>query len=286
MKKIILCIGLLVAFYDGYAQSAPVRMTLSRRDKPITMRIDGISADIEGYDGNELIITPVADSAETPLAVKGLKQIPLVRQEATDKYPKMTDTERGLSLTIPMGYARKILVKVPQECLVYVVSMSYMKGIKVYINNVAAVQMGAIIPQIELNNVSSFLISSGGASVGLSSSDRITLRNIRYTDQPLIVNGQPDRRDYNVSSNSATIELSVPDSIKSNIICISENGNAFSDLGVTPEPTLSARALDFAGRNGMADKLPYLKEIILNGGGIQIRATASGYGNVILKKQK
>src|SRR6202012_1060762 len=99
--------------------------------------------------------------------------------------------------------------------------------------------------------------------------------------QPVIVNGKPVKRVYSVGTNSAKIDLAIPDSLNANINFFSNSGQVYSNLNFKAMPSspkdIKTYAHDF-------NVQPGLKTIALNNGGSNININLStNYGNIYLR---
>ena len=66
MKKIILILLFISGYSLGFAQTSSFRVKLYRADEPVYFRLEQTSADIEGYDGDEITVETVASAPAIP----------------------------------------------------------------------------------------------------------------------------------------------------------------------------------------------------------------------------
>jgi len=293
MKKIIFLSLFIYCISLGFAQTpAGYRITPTRSDKPIVFAIAQLSADIEGYDGNEVIIeNAVPTVKDLPQAANGLKQIPVPGQDKAAYFrPHIEDDSMAIRIFIAPNNAGPVHIKVPKNAVIRVTMMTYLKGIKLVVKDVNSVQVNAAVPLIELDGISDFSLSTGEGAAGKRVGDKVILSNIKWSDQPVTINGKARPRDYVVVSNSASIELAVPVNIKGDIHFSSRNGQVFSNLGISPviasqqDVTIFEQYLPVKIFEQYAPHETQLKTIPLNGGGININVLTN-YGNIYLKKQ-
>jgi hypothetical protein len=285
MKKFLFLIFISIGFKSVIAQNSPVLFKISEIDKPIVFQMNQVSADIEGYDGDQISIVTIAQKNERiKTDTNGLKQIAVPGQEikAGNINPTMTEDNHSIRIVIPPGDYKHLVIKVPKKGIIVVKMATFFNDGKLTVKNINSISIIAIVPSIEVSNVSDFRFSTGGDSPNRRFSDKIILSDINWTDEPIIINGVSQPREHMIGSNSASIELNLSDSIKSNIVFLSRNGQIFSNLGVNSNaPSLQDKA-SFENNFGKNENV---KSISLNGGGKRINIFTI-YGDIYLKKSK
>nr|WP_157536171.1 hypothetical protein [Mucilaginibacter sp. L294] len=277
MKNLFFCMAIICMHRVSFAQTKEFRINPS--DKLIILRLDQVSADVVGYDGNEVIIKAIS---KTDKDTTGLKQLPIYGRNAIDNIinPKVQQVNNALRITVPPGNFKHLLIKVPQQAVISVEMLAFLNENKLTVNHVNEIYIGAIVGDIEVNDVAFFSISSGGAIAGRRMSDKIVLSNIRWSDEPVYLNGQPRPRIYHVGAGSASITLLVPDTLKSDIFFTSRNGRVLSGLQTTPPDAATDKSIIASQFPTDAD----VRHISQNGGGIKV-SLSNDYGNIYLKKE-
>ena len=187
------------------------------------------------------------------------------------------EDEAVMQISIP-GRFRHLVIKVPRDAAIEVQMDSFLIDGRLFVKNVKSVGIYAFTPFIELSNVADFELSTGGAYPGMRASNKVTLSNIQWGNEPVMINGKPRPRRYSVATNSASVELSIPVAIKANINYFTSNGQVFSNLGAVAAISSDENSKSFEQYFAKRD---WLKTIPLNGGGININITT----NYINKKQ-
>lgn len=286
MKKIILLIVFTCHCIVGCAQSsAPFRVKLYREDEPVYFTLAQTSADIEGYDGDEITVEAVASTEPAPPAAAGLKQIILPgrpKEENLNISPRMQESNSAMRISIPPGNYRHLLIKVPRTALVFVQIQTDLNDGRIKVNNVNSIQINGIIQFIDINNISNFVVEVGEGWRGMRNNGRISVSNVRWTDDPVIVNGKPNHRTCIIKTVNNDVVLSATDNSKTNIIFSSMYAQTYSNLNTEVFSSSGDEADLFRQYNDAPLRLRVLK---LGGGGVNT-IISTNYGNVFIKKQQ
>lgn len=283
MKKIILITLFISAYIQGFAQTAPFRVKLYREDEPVYFRLEQTSADIEGYDGDEITIEAVASPPETPpAAAAGLKQIaiPGRAREDLDMKPRMQEDNSAMRISIPPGNYRHLLIKVPRTALVFVQILTSYIGGSIKANDVNSIQIEGTVQFVDVNNVSNFVVEVGENWRGMRTNGKVTVSNVRWTDAPVIVNGHPGHRTCIIQTVNSDVVLSVADNAKTNIVFSSMYSQAYANLNTDAVNSPDKDVAEFRRFNDPPLRLRTLK---LGGGGVNT-IISSTYGNIFIKK--
>lgn len=291
MKTLIF---LLLAFSINicFAQNTQMIIKPVVKGASVVLGVQTPNVYIEGYDGEDITIEMVPLTTDRiPVEATGLKPVkipdPDRQREKNILNTKIRQYKEQayMSIGIPLCNCERINIKVPKDPVVSVVSTYYGREGVLSIKNINnEVQVQGWMPTIELDNIRGFLIVTGGAEPGgRRASDKITLKNIHWSDELLISGSLKRKREYSVSANSASIDISIPDTLKGTILYKSRSGQVFSDLGVASTPASAEYMKRF---DDPFHKEPGFKTIPLNGGGKANLEVNTGTGNIYIRKQK
>lgn len=112
----------------------------------------------------------------------------------------------------------------------------------------------------------------------------IVITNVKWTKQPMFINGKYYSRYYEIGANHADIDLSVPDTVKANLVFCSILGQIYSGLDAG---AINASDTDIKAFKASFHLQQGIKTIRLNGGDSQFAITmVNNTGNIYLRKQK
>ncbi len=283
MKKTIFIVSFILANSLALAQTPLFKVKQYRADEPVTLTMSMVSANIEGYNGDEIIIETVPSSKVVPPEAAGLKQLPIPGRNKEDNLmrPRLQEDDYGMQIIIPQGNFSRLSIKVPQTILLFVKTNMNLNEDKIRINNINSIDIEGILGSVEIKNVTNFVVKGGGYHVGSRASGRVTLSDIKWTAAPVMVNGRATNRTYIASSTNSDIEISVPKDAKVNMVFCSDYGRVFSNLGVDPVPASwrdSSKFVEF-----FRYEQP-LKTLLPNGRGVNV-IIKSVFGNIYFKKE-
>lgn len=283
MKKIILITLLISGYSLSFAQTAPFRVKLYRQDEPVYFRLEQTSADIEGYDGDDITVEAVPSAETTPAAAAGLKQIaiPGRAKEDLDMKPRMQEDNSAMRISIPPGNYRHLLIKVPRTALVFVQILTNYIGGSIKVNDVNSIQIEGNVQFVDVNNVSNFVVEVGENWRGMRTNGKVTISNVRWTDAPVIVNGNPGHRTCIIQTVNSDVVLSVADDAKTNIVFSSMYSQTYSNINTDAVNSPDKDMSEFRRFNDPPLRLRTLK---LGGGGVNTIISTT-YGNIFIKKQ-
>lgn len=283
MKKIILIILFTCGYSVVFAQTAPFRVKLYHADEPVYFTLAQTSADIEGYDGDEITIEAVTSPEITPRAALGLKQIPIPdrHREDLNVSPRMQEQNSAMRINIPPGNYRHLLIKVPRTSLIFVQIQTNFTDGRIKVNDVNSIQIEGTVQFVDVNNVSNFVVEVGQNWRGMRTNGKVTISNIRWTNAPVVVNGRPGHRTCIVKTVSSDVVLSVSDDAKTNIIFSSMYSQTYSNLNTDAVNSPDKDVSEFKKYNETPLRLRTLK---LGGGGVNTNI-GSIYGNIFIEKQ-
>jgi hypothetical protein len=288
MKKIIFLALTGFSFGAGYAQNTisitsepkPNSIEISTTPQPpksttnvlkiavdksrhLAIMTSDASVDIEGYDGNELIIEAVTNKfpRTTPEEATGLTFIKLNNRPAEDNtigYRLLADN----ALLVQIGLVTKckyLHIKVPNH--IYLFSIDALNGRPdgyLTVKNIEGpFQVDGFVNKTYISNV------AGPFKIAGKSGTTILSDILWNPDSVWPFTDHIPAAPYMITP-AGDIDISLPEDLKASISFMSANGRVYSDLNLIqgPKPTL-----------------------ILNGGGAKI-LTDSHNGNTYLKAQK
>lgn len=286
MKKIILVILFTAGYSVGFAQTPPFRVRLYHETEPVYFTLAQTSADIEGYDGDEITVEAIASPETTPTAAAGLKQIAVPGRPKEDLKinPRMQEQNSAMRINIPPGNYRHLLIKVPHTALVFVQIQNYYTDGRIKVNNVNSIQIEGNIPFVDVNNISNFVIELGQnwSWRGMRNNGLITVSNVRWTDAPVIVNGRPTHRTCIIQTILNDVVLSVAENAKTSIIFSSMYAQTYSNLNTEAFSSSGDDSEEFQKYNPTPLRL---RTLTLGGGGGVHTIVSTNYGNLFIKKQ-
>ncbi|MBW4891718.1 hypothetical protein KXQ82_18480 [Mucilaginibacter sp. HMF5004] len=284
MKISITICFFICAYSLSFAQTSQFRAKLNRSDEPVYLRIDQVSADIIGYDGDEIIIEAVPSvTGVKPAAAAGLDEIILPGRPKEDNIikPSMREDTSGLSINIPPGNFSKLSIRVPKSIILFIrTDMNLING-KITVNNINSIDIEGTLASVEVHNVTNFVVQGGGWHQGSRATGKVIISDVKWTDAPVIINGEPHHRTYIVGTTNSDIELSIPADAKANFIFSSDYGKAYSNLDVKAQDVSEEFMIDY---KRFYHRALALKSISLNNGKVNTIINSS-YGTIYLKKE-
>jgi hypothetical protein len=258
MRKFIFLVSCILFFGMVNAQNTTntIRISVRNMNKHIAVSAWDCSVDVEGYDGDDLIIE--ADSLVRqniiPGEAAGLRLIPISKlPEKNDElgYKVLPETNFLYQISIT-GRLKHLRIRVPNNLSIFSILLnSLLPDVKLSVKNLKGYfQIEGMVPIIEVSKVAGpFSISEG---IG-----KITLSDIQW--DPLAVS-KFSPYPYKITSKIADIDVSLPENLKANLWLQSAYGRTFTDLNLKPG-------------------------LVMNGGGIGIYIETTN-GNIYLRKQK
>lgn len=286
MKKIIFLAAICFDITIGYAQN-PLRITIGDtlkssvntlkipvdKTKHISLTTSDASVDVEGYDGDDLVIEAVTNKLKIaiPPEAKGLAHIKLNNRPAEDNtisYKLVADNDMLYQIRISTK-CKYLHIKVPNHLYLFTIDANDMSlGAYLSVKNLESPfeigsPTGGSIRTIYVNHVTGpFKVSGRGEKVIISNilwnQDAVWPATVKLRGYPYVVVSTGD------------IDITFPEDLQANIDFFPATprslGEVYSDLNLT-------------GTMG------FLK---LNGGGVKmfIENINAGNGNTYLRKQK
>lgn len=289
--KILIFLLLAFSIDICFAQNTQMIVKPVVKGADVSIGVEAPNVYIEGYDGDDIIIemVPLINN-KIPVEATGLKPIVIPDPERQRVKNVLNTKIRQYKESASMGIGilpcncERINIKVPKDPILSVVSTYFGREGVLSIKNINnEVQLQGWMPTIVLDNIRGFLVVTGGAVPGRRTSDKITISNIHWSDEPIIFPGVKRAREYTVNANSASIDIAIPDNLKGTIIYKSRSGQVFSDLGIASTPASAEYMKRF---DDPFHKEPGFKTMPLNGGGKANLEVNTGSGNIYIRKQK
>jgi len=269
MKKAILILVCISFWAQGFAQNVSksgsgeykVKFGGSAKDRRLEINLDNSNLTVEGYNGDELIIT--TDKAEAaPERAKGLKSL----------YANGTDnTGLGLEVVTEGGTIKvtkvnkrdsNYKIKVPKNVSLTITEMSWHVGSDFKISDIEGdVEVGAKTSNIVIRNLS-------GSVVAHNTSGDI---DVIFTK----VNAE---KPTSITNISGEVDVTLPADTKANIKTKSISGEVYTDFDI---------ALDKKGDKNEKMKWiggGYEAKGTIGGGGVEMRLESIS-GNVYIRKK-
>lgn len=253
MKKNIILFGFILGFASAYAQKS-ISIPVRKLEKHIALMVWDTSVEMEGYDGDDLIIEVV--SREVPEVLQdaaGLKNIPLgnaPRQDTGITYTEITEPSFLHQINLK-GKFRMLHLKVPNNMPLFSVStINLLSDSHILVKNYKGnLNISATKGEIRVSHViGPFSISS--------ESGKIVISDVSWTNHATTAFSK--NGPYRVSARNSDIDVTVPADLKADLNLRTDYGEAFSNL-------------------------PLDKSLKLNGGGLKIELSTLN-GNIYLRK--
>jgi len=275
MKKIIFLVAIGFGITTGYAQNPPgittgdtLKSSVNTlkipvdKTKHIALTTSDASVDVEGYDGDDLIIEAVTNKLKMiiPPEAEGLTHIKLNNRPAEDdtiSYKLIADNNITISTK-----CKYLHIKVPNHLYLLSIDANDMSlGAYLSVKNLEGPfeigsKTGGSIRTIYISNLA-------GPFKVLGKGEKVIISNILWNKDAV----WPDRAGpwpYSVSS-IGDIDITLPEDLKASITFFPQRGQVYSDLNFT------AGAFEL---------------LTLNGGGVGIFSYNTGNGDTYLRKQK
>ncbi len=235
------------------------------KSRHLAISTSDASVDVEGYDGDELIIEAVTNKFPrvAPPEATGLNFIKLNNRPAEDNtIGYRLETDNAMLVQIGLVTKCKYLhIKVPNHIFLFSINASNMRQDSyITVKNIkGAFQVEGLMKTTYISNVAGpFKIAGRGGTT--------ILTDILWNQDsvwPYADKTHSPASPYMVTS-TGDIDISIPEDLKTSILFMPGNGQVYSDLNLIqgPKPTLT-----------------------LNGGGVKI-LTDCRNGNIYLRSQK
>jgi len=251
MKKIVILSLLCYCYLSTTAQSS-LKIPVRHLQKHVALLIWDASLNIEGYDGDDLIIQRQDPHSEEEISnqTAGLKNINLdnkLKEDSSMTYKVVADNENLFQINLT-GRFENLHVKVPNNLKLFsITSNNLFSDAKVVISNLKGdLQVESLKGLIQVSKV------TGSLSIS-SESGKIVLSDIFWTHNP--------STKYNIGSRNGDLDVTLPINLKADFVLQTINGEIYSNLNL---------------REGLK----------LNGGGECQISITSRNGNIFLRKQE
>ncbi|GAA4470544.1 hypothetical protein GCM10023189_59300 [Nibrella saemangeumensis] len=258
MKKHLFTIALLGWSIGSYAQEYKAKLTNTRENK---VTIDGDASDfqIEGYNGDEVIIRASSGYEAPPERAKGLK--PLYYSAVDNSGIGLAVTPEGKGLRIEKATRKQIkyTVRLPRKVSVLYHQTNWMGS------NVSVANMEGDL-EIRTNN----------ANINLQNVTGPVVVNTTNGEVKVVYSSLSQDKPTAISTVSGPIDITLPGNAKANMKLRSVTGEMYTDfdLGVKNNKDGLARVGGGHSIEGTA-----------NGGGVELQLNTIS-SNIYIRKQK
>jgi hypothetical protein len=280
MKKVILIVVCISFWVQGlYAQNTSsagstnssrsvrlgeykIKFGGSSKDRRLEIYLDKSSLSIEGYNGEELIIT--TDKAEpTPERAKGMKSLYANGTDNTGIGLEVVNEGNTIKITKVNKRDGEYKIKVPKNVVLVVEEMSFHGGGDFKINDIeGSVEVQSKTADIIVRNLN-------GSLVAHSTSGNIeVVFNKISADKPT-----------SITNISGEVDITLPADTKANIRTKSISGEVYTDFDIALEKKGDDKAKGMKYWGGS-----YEAKGTINGGGVEMRLESIS-GNVYIRKK-
>jgi len=274
MNRIILLTfaGLISA--NAYSQTSNTNVLKLAVDKTkhFAINTSNASIDIEGYDGDELIIEAITNKAPStvPPEAAGLTKIPFPMRPAEDntisyKQIGQTDFLNQISITTKCNYLH---IKVPNNILLFSLNSQnarYANYLTIS-NYKGAFQLDGSASSVNVSKV------TGPFKISIRT-EKLSVKDVAWNATaawPAEVSKSNFSSPYIIGSpvGFANVDIAVPEDVKASFFIDSRRGHLYTDLPLLRDNNLA----------------PGPKPLTVNGGGIKIGINVGDW-DVYLRKQ-
>ena len=275
MNKIILLAfaGLISA--NAYCQRSNTNVLKLAVDKTkhFAINTSNASIDIEGYDGDELIVEAITNKEPAPVPpdAAGLTKIPFAMRPAEDNvinYKQIDQTSflNQISITTKCNYLH---IKVPNNIILFSINSQNTRYANyiTFSNYKGAFQLEGSASTANISKVTGpFKVSIRAES--LSIKDVSWSANAAWPFDPSKLNLTSPYMIRSTLNSYPNIDITVPADLKAGLFLTSREGNVYSNLPLSGDVNITNA----------------YKPILMNGGGVKIEIDG-GNGNIYLRKQ-
>lgn len=253
--KTTLFLSTIVIVLCGPAKAQDYKIPVSKADDA-SLTLDAFSGKltVEGYAGNEIILSP-AEKVETPERAKGLKPVYSAGTDNTGLGLSVEKNGNKVSITclLPFTNSKEFTLRVPDYMAVTVTSQCQNSN-EIFIKNMKG--------EIEVQNCHSITLEQISGPVVLAT----IAGNIDITFAT--VNTQ---KPFSITSVSGEIDVTLPSSLGADIEMGTVTGNMFSDFDFNN----SEKNVRQVGGSNLNTRI--------NGGGVKFNIVTVS-GNIYLRK--
>ena len=294
MNKFILLAfaGLISA--NAYSQTTNTNVLKLAVDKTkhFAISTSNASIDIEGYDGNELIIEAITNKESTPIPPEaaGLTKIPFPMHPAEDNTISYKQISQNgalyqIGITTKCNYLH---IKVPNNIKLFSLNFQNTRygGYLNFSNYKGAFQLDGAVGTVKVSNIGGPFNISVKAET-LSVNDVAWNQNAAWPVLDTVISDQPRQyllnytrsvpfvypniSPYIIKSHKgydSNMDITMPGELKAGLYITSREGSVYSNLPLVGN-------VNVANTN---------KPVLMNGGGVKIEIDG-GSGDIYLKKQ-
>lgn len=320
MKKLTLFIFVFFGVTEGFAQTQAVT-TFDVKNKQIALDVKETSLELEGYDGDELIIGPAtAQYLEIRVVEAGFALLSEGKHSTAPLKPVvLKEDARQISVLVPESSCKHLSVKVPRNAhLKLEFTNTASNGSVVVKDFLGELEVSGTVQVIKFDNISGPLTLSrgnGATSQSFGAAQKIVLSHIQWKQDPLranslyltrdtvagpativqrvLVDGKPANYDsipkilsyFNLKTNRnfRFAILNIATNLADVDISIDESANVTVQVSTINGELYSDLPLTEVKQSTVVPKGRYIGE--LNGGGPSVIINTTN-GNIFLRKEK
>lgn len=278
MKRIII-FGLLgLSFTAARAQESFKFNPMAVKTQYLRITTDDASVDFEGYDGDALIVERVKTPESVPALAKGLNRLLLHNEPVRDSIgcKILKNDSTFLDLWV-RGTYKHLRIRIPNHRFSGIIIQAYSSMPQ------AAISLKNITGEFNVTATAEIMRVShvAGPFAISTNTDKLILTDILWQQLPDKGVNHPY---YSISSNN-DVDITLPPDLKATISNGPREGRLYSDLDLTPHQTNVKNPLPNNPKFYPGQEYIPVKNIALNGGGINIDISTA-QGNVYLRKAK
>ena len=255
MKKIALFLPLFLTYTFVFAQEFKLKMDKIGNESQITFLINNSNVKIEGYSGQELIIT-ASNFQAPPERAQGLK--PLYATAVDNTNLGLSVTQNGNEWVVEKASRKDIdyTIKVPKQVRIKYEETNYQSGDVTVMNHEGDLEISCKSGDIRAENISGSVVM-----------------NTISGDINLIFNGLKQEKPCSIKAISGNVDITVPASAKANLKLRSVSGEAYSNCDIEFSQKENMNRVDGGNIDGK-----------IGGGGVEFSINAIS-GDIYLRKK-
>lgn len=249
MKNLLTVLIISVLCVNANAQTKPYHVAFSGQGKKVQVLIQQASVNIQGYDGNEVVIEQGENRKELPKEADGLRLITSGVVDNTGVGANAEVEGNTLKISIPKNrYLGTLTVKVPKNINLSVSEGQNWGEQKIIISDIS----GEI--ELKTNNSKAYLNDITGPLVAHTGNGKI-----------FIVYSKISQSSPSSINASGAIDVTLPADSKANLKIRSYYGDLFTDWDITPvkkeSKTVASSGIKTTGEGKISTTSPDLAVI-------------------------
>lgn len=255
----MLSVGFLCSFTIVTAQEYKTKLANSK-DHKVTFEMAASEIKIEGYNGDEVVISTSSPMEALPERAKGLKPLYYAAVDNSGIGLSVTPENGGLKIEKATRKSMKYIVKLPRKVGVLYHEANWQGGANITITNMD----GDL--EVRTNGSNINLINVTGPIVANSTSGEVKI----------VYSSLSQEKPTAISTVAGTIDITLPASTKSNMKLRSITGEMYTDFDLGLKSSKDGLAKIGTGNN---------IEGTTNGGGVEMQINTIS-SEIYIRKQK